>query len=341
MGITRRSVLKLGTGAAFAGGVGLIGAPSIVRAQAATKLDLSTVWPDGNYHTKNCRVFAEQVAKATGGAVQITVHSGGSLGYKGPEHLNAVRDGLVPMADILNIQQVGEAPLLGIEGVPFLVSNADELKVLQKYARPEFDKIADKYNQKILYTVPWPTQYLHCKVKTDTLDGLKNLKIRVPDRQAGDMVNALGMVGVLIPWGETVPALASGAVVGVTTSSVSGVDGKFWEFLKYFYKTNHVWSSQIVTINNDTWKKISPANQKAIMDLAAKLQPQFWQVASDADTTSAKRLVEGGMELIEVPPAMLKEMREKTVGLEKAFTDRAGPVSVEIIAKYKKELGRS
>ena len=62
------------------------------------------------------------------------------------------------------------------------------------------------------------------------------------------------------------------------------------------------------------------------MDLAAKLQPQFWQVASDADTTSSKRLVEGGMELIEVPPAMLKEMREKTVGLEKAFTDRAGPV---------------
>ena len=60
--------------------------------------------------------------------------------------------------------------------------------------------------------------------------------------------------GVQIPWGETVPALASGAVVGVTTSSVSGVDGKFWEFLKYFYRTNHVWSSQILTVNNDCWK---------------------------------------------------------------------------------------
>jgi len=77
--------------------------------------------------------------------------------------------------------------------VPFLVANPEELKVLQKYARPEFDKIATKFNQKILYTVPWPTQYLHAKVKTDTLDGLKGLKIRVPDRQAGDMVNALGM----------------------------------------------------------------------------------------------------------------------------------------------------
>ena len=333
----RRTALKAGIGT----GVAMLGAPAIVKAQAGTKLDLSTVWPDGNFHTKNCKLFAEEVGKVTNGQVQITVHAGGSLGYKGPEHLNAVRDGLVPMADILNIQQVGEAPLLGIEGVPFLVGNPDELKVLQKYAMPEFVKIATKYNQTIIYTVPWPTQYIHAKVKTDKLDGMKGLKIRVPDRQAGDMVNALGMVGVQIPWGETVPALASGAVVGVTTSSVSGVDGKFWEFLKYFYRTNHVWSSQIVTINNDTWKKISPANQKAIMDLAAKLQPQFWQVASDADTTSSKRLVEGGMELIEVPPAMLKEMREKTVGLEKAFTDRAGPVAVDIIAKYKKELGRS
>jgi TRAP-type C4-dicarboxylate transport system substrate-binding protein len=337
MKLGRRTALKVGAGAT---GVAMF-APAIVNAQASTKLDLATVWPDGNFHTKNAKKFAEEVAKATNNGVVITVHSGGSLGYKGPEQLNAVRDGLVPMADILNIQQVGDAPLLGIEGVPFLVANADELKVLQKYARPEFDKIATKFNQTILYTVPWPTQYIHAKVKTDKLDGLKGLKIRVPDRQAGDMVNALGMSAVQIPWGETVPALASGAVVGVTTSSVSGVDGKFWEFLKYFYKTNHVWSSQIVTINNDTWKKISPANQKIIKDIAAKLEPEFWKVSVDADTASAKRLTEGGMEMIEVPPAMLKEMREKTVGLEKAFTDRAGPASVEIIAKYKKDLGRS
>jgi TRAP-type C4-dicarboxylate transport system substrate-binding protein len=319
----------------------MVGAPAIVQAQAGMKLDLSTVWPDGNFHTKNCKQFAEEVGKVTNGQVQITVHAGGSLGYKGPEHLNAVRDGLVPMADILNIQQVGDAPLLGIEGVPFLVGNADDLKVLQKYARPEFDKIATKFNQKILYTVPWPTQYIHCNIKTDALDGLKGLKIRVPDRQAGDMINLLGMAAVQIPWGETVPALASGAVVGVSTSAVSGVDGKFWEFLKVFYRTNHVWSSQIVTINLDTWKKISPANQQAIVDLATKLQPAFWQVSIEADQTSAKRMTEGGMQMLEVPPAMMKDMRSRTASLEEAFIGRAGPVAKEIIVAYKKDLGRA
>ena len=148
---------------------------------------------------------------------------------------------------------------MGVESIPFLAVSMDELKVLHKYVRPEYDKIAERNNQKILYIVPWPTQYLHLKVKVAGVDGLKNLKIRVPDKNAVDMLNAVGMAPVMIPWGETIPALASGAVVGVSTSAVSGVDGKFWEFLKYIYPTNHVWSSQIVTVNLDSWKKISPA----------------------------------------------------------------------------------
>ena len=74
---------------------------------------------------------------------------------------------------------------------------------------------------------------------------------------------------------------------GVSTSSVSGVDGKFWEFLKFFYQTNHAWSSQIVTINNDTWKKISPANQKIIVDLAKKLEPEFWAILAARPTRTA------------------------------------------------------
>ena len=123
----------------------------------------ATVWPDGNFHTKNAKLFAEEVGKVTNGQVQITVHSGGSLGYKGPEQLNAVRDGLVPMADILNIQQVGEAPLLGIEGVPFLVAIPTSSRCCRSTRWPEFVKIATKYNQTILYTVPWPTQYIHAR----------------------------------------------------------------------------------------------------------------------------------------------------------------------------------
>jgi TRAP-type C4-dicarboxylate transport system substrate-binding protein len=308
-------------------------------AAAQTKWDLSTVWPDGNFHTKNAVRFADEVKTATNGAVEITVKAGGQLGFKGPEHLRAVRDGLVPIADILNIQQIGDEPMLGTEGVPFLSGSADELKVLHKYLRPEYEKIAAKNNQKILYMVPWPTQYLHLKVKVDTLDGLKAIKIRVPDKGASDMLTAVGMSPVLIPWGETIPALASGAVAGVSTSSVSGVDGKFWEFLKYFYKTNHVWSSQIMNVNLDAWKKLTPEQQKAIEDVAKKLEPEFWATSIAADAESSAKLKAQGMELVEIPEPMMKDFRAKTAGILDEHVKRV-PAASGPIKAYLAEMKR-
>jgi TRAP-type C4-dicarboxylate transport system substrate-binding protein len=332
--------MRLGRRTALKMGIGVLAAPAIARAQSALKLPLATVWPDGNFHTINVKRFAEEVKTATSGAVEIDVKSGGQLGFKGPEQLRAVRDGLVPMADILNIQQIGDEPLLGVEGLPFLCGSPEELKVLHKYLRPEYEKVALKNNQTMLYTVPWPTQYLHLKIKADTLDALKAIKIRVPDKNAQEMCSAIGMAPVLIPWGETIPALASGAVSGVSTSSVSGVDGKFWEFLKFFHATNHAWSSEIVTINNDTWKKISPAHQKAIVELARKLEPEFWATSLQADKDSTAKLIAGGMQRVEVPAPMMAELRKRTAQITIDFMKRV-PASEKPIKAYLAEMKRA
>src|SRR5258708_241725 len=86
---TRREFM-VGTGAVLAN-------TALTRfASAATSLDLATVWPDGNFHTTNAKKFAAEVGKVTNGDIKITVQAGGSLGFKGPEQLRAVRDGLVP-----------------------------------------------------------------------------------------------------------------------------------------------------------------------------------------------------------------------------------------------------
>lgn len=308
-------------------------------ASAQVKWDLSTTWPDGNFHTKNAKKFAEEVKKATGGAVDITVKSGGQLGFKGPEHLRAVRDGLVPMADVLSFQQIGDEPILGIEGIPFLVGSADELKVLHKYIRPIYEKVAEKNNQKVLYMVPWPTQYLHLKIKATEIGQLKGVKIRVPDKGAQDLLTAIGMSPVLIPWGEVVPALASGAVDGVSTSAVSAVDGKFWEFLKFSLATNHTWSSQMMTVNLDEWKKLKPDQQKTIVDLGKKLEPDFWAESAKADADSVAKLKANGMEMVTVPAAMMAELRSRTKPQMEAFFKKV-PAAKEPVLAYLKEMKR-
>ena len=331
--ITRRTFT---TGAATMLAAGRISTRAVA---ATTSWDMSTVWPDGNFHTQNAMAFAEEVKKQTGGAVNITVKAGGQLGFKGPEHLRAVRDGLVPLADVLNIQQVGDEPFMGVESIPFLAGSMDELKILHKYVRPEYERITARNNQKILYVVPWPTQYLHLKVKVAGVDGLKNIKIRVPDKNAVDMLNEVGMAPVMIPWGETIPALASGAVAGVSTSAVSGVDGKFWEFLKYVYPTNHVWSSQMLTVNLDSWKALGADQQKLVADIAVKMEPDFWANSLKADIDSLNRLKEGGMEVVPVPDAMMTEIRARTAPLLEAFLKRV-PAADKPVRAYLAEIKR-
>jgi TRAP-type C4-dicarboxylate transport system substrate-binding protein len=154
------------------------------------------------------------------------------------------------------------------------------------------------------------------------------------------MCSAIGMAPALIPWGETIAALSSGAVSGVSTSAVSGVDGKFWEVLKFFHATNHTWSSQIVTINNDTWKKISPANQKAIIDLAAKLEPAFWERSLQVDEDSARKLSDGGMQRVAVPEPMMAELRKRTAPMVVDFYERV-PAAEKLIKAYLAEMKRA
>jgi TRAP-type C4-dicarboxylate transport system substrate-binding protein len=332
MKLGRRTALKAGAGA-------LVMAPVVVRAQAAMKLPLATVWPDANFHVINCRRFADEVKKATGGAIEIDVKSGGQLGFKGPECLRAVRDGLVPIADYLNTQQIGDEPFMGIEGVPFLAGSAEELKILHKHIRPEFEKIAARNNQTILYVVPWPNQYLHLKVKAETVDALKGIKIRSADKGAQDIWASAGMAPIVMPWGELLPALSSGAVSGVSTSAVSGVDGKFWEFLKFFHATNQQWSSDIVAINNDVWKKIKPEHQKAIAELAKKLEPEFWDSAFTADKDCAKKMIDGGMQLVTPSAAMMADLRKRSDHLMADFMKKV-PSSQAPIKAFLAEVKR-
>lgn len=333
--------MKLGRRAALSGCAGTIAmAPAIVRAQMPMKLTLNTILPDASFHTVNCRRFAAEVKKATGGAVDIDVKSGGQLGFTGAESLRAVRDGLVPLAEYLNVQQVGDEPFLGIDGLPFLASSAGELRVLQKHIRPGYDQVAAANNQTILYVVPWPSQYLHLKARAEAADALKGIKIRVADKNTQETLAAIGMAPVVIPWAETRQVLASGAVSGVSTSALSGVDGKLWEFLRFFHATNHQWSAEIVAINNDAFRKISADHRKAIADVARKLEPEFWDSAFQQDKDSAAKLVEAGMTRVAISEAMLADLRKRTMPLVDEFMKRV-PSSQHPIKAYLAEMKRA
>ena len=304
---------------------GAVAAGFASSAFAQTKWDLPLVWPDANYIVKDVRMFADKVKEATGGSLIITLHSGGSLGFKGPEMLAAVRDGLVPIGDMLLNQQVGEDKLLGIESLPYLIGSFDELESFHKKYNVLLEEIFTKNNQKILFSIPWPQQQIWTKKEIKTIADMKGIKIRSYDKSSTEIFAAAGMNPVQLPWGEVVPSIAAGVIDAVATSAPSAVDGAFWEFLKYGYPTRQTWNTDIVSVNLDAWKKLTDQQRKALVDAATALEPVFWADARKIDDDNMAILAKRGMVIGTIDDATRKDLRDRATPLREAAVKAMGP----------------
>ena len=318
----------------------LFSATLTTAAVGETEWDLPLAWPDGNFHVENAKTFAKVVGQVTGGEVAINIHPGGSLGFKGPEMLNAVGDGLVPIGEMLLNQQVGERKILGLETQPYIIEDLDQLAIFHKHFRPAIERVAAEYNQKVLYVVPWPRQYVYTKVEATGIADLAGIKIRTYNSTTTEMFNRIGMTSVQLPWGEVVPSLAAGTIDAVTTSASSGVDGKFWEFLTHMYPTSHVWSSNMVSVNLDAWNDLTEGQRDAIEAAARMLEPVFWQVSRAEDAAKSKILNERGVAMAEVPAAMLADMQAVTEPMLAEALAELGDEGQAIIDGFFADIGR-
>lgn len=276
----------------------------------AVKMDCNAIYPDTNFHTKGAQKFAELVKEYSDGSVLITVHPGGSLGFKGPELLKAVKDATLPMSDILMGVVSGSDEIFGLSTIPMLVASYDEAKAFYAAARPYYDKACEKWNQKLLYAAPWPPSGLftnHTIAKVADLDGLK---IRTYDKNGAEFLKRCGASPQSLPWGEVYTALSTGLINSVLTSATSGKDGKFWEVLKHFTKINYSFPLNMMTINLDYWKSLSPEQQDAVLKAAAATEEAQWKASQQSVVDSLKILGDNGIVIAE-PSAELKDQLHK------------------------------
>ena len=306
----------------------------------AADWDMPFAWPEGNFHVQNGMRFAEEVGEATEGRVNIIVHPGGALGLKGPESMAAVRDGLVPIAEYSFEQQNGEAPFASLAAMPGLAMGYEETRTLADIMRPHMDELFASFNQKLLYTVPWPGQAVYAKQPIESLADLEGYKLRAANARAVEFFETLGAAPALLPWAEVVPSLASGVIDGVSTSSSSGVDGKFWEFMSHMVRFDWANPLSVVTVNLDAWNALSAEDQKAIESLAAELEPEFWDVSREEDEENLATLEENGMNVAPLNDELRGEITSAAETIWAEYLENAGPEAEQVISEFREKVGK-
>jgi len=303
---------------------------------AKTKWDLHIAWPAGNFHTKGVVKFADLVAQKTGGDLEIVVHPGGALGFKGQEVLGAVRSGTLPIAELLMGNARGDDPIFGLTSVPLLVKNYDEAWKLYQIAKPYYEEALAKHNAKLLYAVPWPPSGIYTKKLLASPADFKGLKIRTYDANSAEFVTQLGGQGIAIPFSELYTALSTGLVNGVLTSTQTGVDAKLWEVTNYFHRINYAFPLNMVIVNKQAFERLPADQQQAILDAAAEVEAFQWKASQKADLVSEIDLKNHGMNVItDISPELQAAMDKAAQNILEQWMKEAGPRAKEILDAFR------
>jgi TRAP-type C4-dicarboxylate transport system substrate-binding protein len=273
-------------------------------AQAQTKWDMPTPYPANNFHTENVQQFANDIDKATGGKLKITVHAAGSL-FKANEIKRAVQGGQAQIGEILLSGYSNEDPLFGIDSVPFLATSYADAAKLHRASKKATDDRFGKQGMQVLYSVPWPPQGVYANKELKSGADMKGLKMRSYNPATSRIAELVGAQPVTVQVAELAQAMATGVVNANITSGATGYDTKAWEHVKYYYDTQAWLPKNVIIVSQKAFAALDKATQGAVLKAAADAEARGWKTSEEKNKWYLEQLTKNGMK-VETPSAALK-----------------------------------
>jgi TRAP-type C4-dicarboxylate transport system substrate-binding protein len=286
---------------------------AIAPALAQTKWNLPAAYPADNPHSENLTLFAKDVADATGGKLQITVHPNASL-FKAPEIKRAVQTGQVQIGEVLISLHENEYPVYGIAISKQLASQG----------------------MLLLFAVPWAPQGIYAKKDINTVADMKGLKWRAYNLGTARIGEMVGAQAVTVQAAELPPAMAAGVINAFITSAATGYDAKAWESMDHFYDTQAWIPKNVTFVNKAAFDALDQPTQEAVLKAAATAETRGWKMWQDKSNWYLDQLKSNGMKVM--PPSAELMTGFKKIGdqLMTEWLVKAGKDGEGVIAAYKK-----
>lgn len=327
---TSLSCRKIAAAAAFA---------AMTSPALAADWNLASPYPEGSHQTRNQKLFAEDVAKVTGGRVKVTVHAAASL-YKLPEIKRAVQTGQVALGEILLGTLTNEDPIHGLGMMPFLARDIKDARVLWTAQKPYVAARLDKQGMMLLHGVIWPGQSLFTRKAIDSFDDIKGLKFRVQDPNTSRLAQLIGVTGVRVETADIPQAFLTGIIDGMFTSNATTADLKGWDYIKFAYEANAWYPLNITFVNKNIWAKLDAKDRKAILEASAKAEERGWGMELEETSTKTKLLKDNGVAVVAPPATLMKEFQAAGRKMLEDWKTKVGADGAKLLAEFEKRRGK-
>jgi TRAP-type transport system periplasmic protein len=304
-------------------------------AHAQTKWDLPAAYPATNFHSVNLQQFADDIDKASGGKLKITLHANASL-FKAPEIKRAVQGGQAQIGEILLANFANEWAVFGADGLPFLADSYDEAMKLWRAQKPLLDKKLGEQGLMVLYSVPWPPQGIYTKKPLASAADLKGVKWRAYSPATGRIAELVGAQPVTVQAAEFAQALATGVVESTMTSGATGVDSKLFEHLKFYYDTQAWLPKNAVIVNKAAFDALDAATKAAVQKAAADAEARGWAASRKVNVDTLEKLRANGMQVLPPSPQLKADMAKVGETMLKEWADKAGADGKALLDAFRK-----
>lgn len=305
--LNRRNILLAGA-ALVAGGVPCraIAAPATTApsttgpASKSRKLRLGYLLPTESQLGAGATAMAEEVARRTGGRIQIQQFPDSVLGGE-VEMLKGVQLGTIDLAFITGAPLPSILPDAGIFNIPFLFNGP-------AHAHAVLDgPIGDSYRQllsgKDLVALAWGENGMrhitNSKRPIASPDDLKGLKLRLP--QSPVMLlgfRAMGTEASPLPFPQLYSALQAGVFDGQENPIATIRSAKFVQVQKFLTLSGHVYDPAVIVMSSDAHDDLSAEDRAIILDAAKTGARASRKFAAEAEITGVAALKQAGMQVL-------------------------------------------
>lgn len=295
-------------------------------AQNKVELKAADIWDDGYPTVRALRNMAEMLQQRTNGRISLKVFSNGALGSE-KEALEQVKIGALDIVRV-NISPMNNiCPDTTLLALPFLFRSVDHLhKALDSAAGEEILKACEPQGYLGLAYYDSGARSIYTKKPVKSIADTKGMKLRVQQSDLWvSLVNAMGANPTPMPMGEVYTALKTGLIDAAENNIPSYENGKHYEVVKFYSKTEHSMAPEVVMFSKKKWDSLSAEDQKIIKQAAkdsVALNRKYW---ADREAKS--------LAIVQADP-QVKIISDVD---KKSFQDAMGPVYAKFVTTDKQK----
>jgi tripartite ATP-independent transporter DctP family solute receptor len=270
--------------------------------KARIRLKLATVTPSDHAYNAGAREFARLISEKTGGAIEILIYPGGTLGQGEEDLLKGLQMGTIDLAVVSTGPLNTFSLQIGVLDLPFLFRNADHVdKVLDGPIGSNLLASLEKIKG-LAFMENGFRHFTTSKRPITTPEDLLGLRVRTMDNPIHLMsVRELGADPVAMSWGtEVLTALRTQSIDGQENPVAIIWANEMYKTQKHLSLTGHFYSSAPLCMNGTKYSALKPQWQQVFVEAAREAAMFERTLIRNGEKEQIKELENKGMAIHDI-----------------------------------------